>query len=241
MKSRFLLPLLGLMVLELPAPAAEDLFSGIPAEPRKCDLPLYPVRAQLEGLFRGEVEVLLDIDAEGRVIDSLVLQSTHRYFSEAVERAVRDWSFQPARRADEPVPMIKTVRFHFELGKFVNASFGPSVTFAYLESIRPDRGPTRMVARLSELDALPKPVEIARPLVDPDLPRPRREGRTVFQFFIDESGKVRMPVLIELEGDIRLAEAANTALEQWRFETPRSRGRAVIAHARQEFIFHGGE
>lgn len=234
-----ILVFLGALVLAANESMAAPESPDQPATLRDCPNPIYPVRATLEGEYRGDVELLLDLDNEGNVTDLLVLESTHPAFTDAVLEVVPDWKFNPAQRGGRDVPSVKSISFHFSQEGLVNMSVANSVTMAFLNSIRPELGPERFVARMSELDKLPAPVEMVRPMLFREIPPENRSGRAVFQFFIDRDGRVRMPVLTELEGDIRLAESAVIAIEQWRFEPPMVKGRPVIAHARQEFRFNG--
>lgn len=228
-------------LLGTPALQAELPQYDRPPELLENKLPMFPTRLQLEGILQGEVETLVDIDAQGRVVDVLYLGATHRYFVDAVDRVIHDWRFSPALREGEPAPTTKSLTIEFKLGELVNASFGPSIAFADLEAVVPNRGVEAYIAKMSELDRIPTPRSIVRPGIFAEIPEDERTGRAVFQFFIDEQGAVRIPVLTEVEGDLRLAEAALIALEQWQFEPPRVHGRPVITHARQEFLFQNEE
>ncbi|MCX6956437.1 MAG: energy transducer TonB [Verrucomicrobia bacterium] len=57
-------------------------------------------------------------------------------------------------------------------------------------------------------------------------PLPGRELVPV-KFFVDESGKVRVPVILECTAP-DLGQAAIVAVEQWRFDPPRISGRPTI-------------
>jgi TonB family protein len=59
----------------------------------------------------------------------------------------------------------------------------------------------------------------------------------VVQFYIDQEGKVRMPVLADVDCDLELAAAAYDAVRTWSFEPPTVKGRPVIVTARQKFVF----
>lgn len=230
--------LAGLAALLSATVASAAMNSVIASKLKSYDLPVFPLRAQMEGILSGEVHLLIDISAEGEVVDTLTLSATNVYFVAPAERAVRDWVFIPSQRDGEKVPSILALTFSFDYTG-VNAGFGPSVVLAFLNDMRADMPMVDFVARLSELDSIPAPLDIVRPGALTDVPPDDRTGRVVFQFFIDQEGKVRMPVVVEQEGDIRLAESALYALEHWRFAPPKAGGRPVIAQARQEFIFQG--
>ena len=62
------------------------------------------------------------------------------------------------------------------------------------------------------------------------------EGAIVVEFYIDETGRPRMPVAVA-PSDSFLAAAAVFAIKQWRFAPPKHRGQPVLAHAMQTFVF----
>jgi TonB family protein len=61
-------------------------------------------------------------------------------------------------------------------------------------------------------------------------------GSVTLDFLIDESGRVRMPVLDRADHR-ELAEAAVAALMEWQFDPPTQRGQPVIVKAKQQFLF----
>jgi TonB family protein len=76
--------------------------------------PSYPeaaIRAQIEG------SVVLDvgIDETGRVIDVQVTRGLPFGLSDAAARAVRQWTYRPARGPGGPIPSRKSVRILFTL------------------------------------------------------------------------------------------------------------------------------
>jgi len=64
-------------------------------------------------------------------------------------------------------------------------------------------------------------------------------GSVNVEFYIDETGAVRLPSLAPGE-NLELGSLAIAALSQWRFNPPTSRGRAVLVKAVQTFNFKDG-
>jgi TonB family protein len=65
----------------------------------------------------------------------------------------------------------------------------------------------------------------------------RVAGATVtVKFFVDETGRVRVPIIVD-SAMPELGAAARAAVEQWRFEPPRTGGRATIALEIQTLSF----
>jgi TonB family protein len=86
------------------------------------------------------------------------------------------------------------------------------------------------VCSLRDLDRIPTPLHVVAPAASlrPDA------GEVKVEFYIDEQGKVRIPVARETS-DAAFANAAVDAVSQWQFEPPTSKGKAVLVHAVQIF------
>ena len=61
-------------------------------------------------------------------------------------------------------------------------------------------------------------------------------GSTLVDFYVDEKGTTRMPVVVETTSEI-YAQAAVSALSQWRFSSPTRQGKPVAVRVRQKFVF----
>ncbi|HEX2100250.1 MAG TPA: TonB family protein, partial [Candidatus Synoicihabitans sp.] len=64
----------------------------------------------------------------------------------------------------------------------------------------------------------------------------RETARVIVDFYIDQTGRPRMPMIDE-SPDSLLSRAALEALLQWEFEPPRRRNLPVIVRVKQEFSF----
>jgi hypothetical protein len=200
---------------------------------------VYPTKMQLMGIFEGQVDALIDINADGTVSDWIILKASHPGFIEIVDNTIGKWRFLPLLVNGEPTALIAPAVFKFDYGVLANSNFGPSVAMAYLNSMFPYRDNIDFVGKLRQLDATPHPIQTVSPRFLRDVPMDQQNGKAVFSFFIDHEGKVRMPVLTELSGPEYLAESAVDALLQWRFSPPRKAGKPIIVRASQEFLFDG--
>jgi TonB family protein len=89
---------------------------------------------------------------------------------------------------------------------------------------------------LKELDRIPTPLAAPAPYYTPELLASGLRGKVTVDFYIDESGMVRMPAVSD--ADRRdLATLAVMAVRQWRFEPPLRKGNPVLVKARQVFTF----
>ena len=75
--------------------------------------PLYPAIALTAGI-QGMVIVSATIDADGQVVDTVVLNA-HPVLAQAAVDAVQQWRFTPTRLNGEPVPVVMTVTVNFQL------------------------------------------------------------------------------------------------------------------------------
>ena len=56
-------------------------------------------------------------------------------------------------------------------------------------------------------------------------------------FYIDETGKVRIPVVEEYDGHRGIVDAAYNAIRQWEFKPPTVKGKPVTVRVEQPFEF----
>ena len=85
-------------------------------------LPAYPEAALEDGL-QGRVQLRLQIDAEGRVSGvEWLLRSGIALLDLAARDAVRQWRYEPARRAGERVASSVQVAIRFQLDTPVSAT-----------------------------------------------------------------------------------------------------------------------
>jgi TonB family protein len=186
----------------------------------------------------GEVELVIVVDAEGKLQDMLLLGSTHRIFTEAAVQGLQEWRYEPALDGGKPVAMRTVVRIRFEAnGRIISVSGGevlPALT-GYRLTAEYDQ-------RLVEAAQLDRPLQAVEAR-NPGFPLgmagqfPVGEGvKVTVDFYVDEAGRPRMPVVLE-SGYPLLSAAALDAIEQWRFEPPLHDGKPVVVRARQDFVF----
>jgi len=195
--------------------------------------PRFPVALEYSPLAKGEAEVAIQIDAAGQLTDCLVTGYTHEDFASEAVKALRQWRFEPARRDGEPVEIRVSLNFQFTTKRVVTLMPGET-TGALIRNAGIPSG-INLLCTPQELD---RPLAVLHPAtpVHPgrlaDLPN----GRTVLDFFVDETGRARLPVVIESTHPA-FAEAAVRALADWKFAVPKRDGRPVIVRMQQEFLF----
>src|SRR6188768_1421511 len=195
----------------------------------------FPHSLSLTPVYRGTAEVIINIDADGKLVDLLVSRYSRIEFAQEAETTLREWRYQPARRDGEPTGARFLVKFDFSArGKVATLT-----VFDTLESRMNLAHPgivTDIVCASRDLDRPLKPVSTVTPRHPGQLPDTNRDATVVLDYLIDETGRPRMPVVLEATRDGFAVEAVD-ALSQWRFTPPTRDGRPVAVQVRQEFVF----
>ncbi len=196
--------------------------------------PIFPVQLRNKSVFDGYVQIQLLVAADGTLLETFVSEYSRVEFAETTEAAIRNWRFRPAADPNA-LPQRFNLRINFrnegllvvqgDFHETVNAFFG-----------RQNLGVGTSLCRLSELDAIPEPVNLVVPEYPADLKAQRVEGGALVSFFIDETGRVHVAAN---SGSTRpeFAAAALAAVKQWTFAPPMRKGYPTRVFAVQEFNF----
>jgi TonB family protein len=193
----------------------------------------YPSSMLYNGIYSGEVRIVISVDEQGRLTDSLVTGYTHQDFANSAVAAIKRWKFQPALVRGEPRSSRAEVHFEFRNkgvvvqslpgaleGRMVLNSFSDSYVYAPYG--------------VRDLDVTPTPIQIVKPVAKGD----DHSHKVTVGFFIDEEGRTRMPAVNRSSADDLYAAAAVVAVEQWRFNPPLRKGRPVLVYTEQPFTFN---
>lgn len=203
--------------------------------------PVFPQTLLHKGFVNGHVTIELEINYDGELRDWLVTRATHREFAEAVEKVIGQWKFAPPMRNGKPISVTTAIEVKFRSSGGV---FTFDISYGLVDLLMNNRGfdsrDAIKVAKVEDLDAYPEPIKTVNPIVSKKLIAQSDHTLGVFRFYIDTEGRVRLPHVDRVEGkiDIRLLEAAQDALEQWRFKPLTSKGRKVIVEVVQPFSFN---
>lgn len=196
--------------------------------------PTFPTEVTLQGITRGVVSCVVDIDAQGKVEDVLITAHTHRSFAREVRDALPLWRFAPAKLRGEAVPSQTQLTFTIEaVGVVVTMDSG-----SYLRNRIEDMFGLQWDYRtfnLKELDAIPVPQKTVVPSYSPQVAQ-RNRGSVRVDFYIDETGSVRVPIA-QADVPTELGNAAVAAVRQWKFSPPLRNGHPVLAFVSQTFHF----
>jgi TonB family protein len=200
--------------------------------------PFYPARLFMEGVVDGEVRVAIEVDASGRLADTLVVAYTDFSLVRPTMDALRQWTFDPAVVNGEARSTTSGLVFDFrpEGPVLVQRAGGPDGD-ALLDEVsgRSSRKFQYEVRTLRDLDRIPAPLRIVRPVLPARADRSQPAARVTVDFYIDETGRVRLPAVSRSE-DNELAWAAVQAVAQWTFVPPTVNGVPVTVLASQRFV-----
>ena len=201
---------------------------------KKMIEPRMSARALDIGLTEGEVRIVVSVDSAGKLAEWLVVGYTHPYLVDTVVEAVKHWEFEAPRWRGEPVSIQREFKITFE-----NHGTVVSMDVSHImEALAAQRFPQQFVFRpstLKELDRIPTPLVTAKPAYAPRVGAPAGADATV-EFFIDQTGAVRMPSVVAAD-DPELGANAVEAVRAWKFEPPTRGGRPVLVRVQQTFHF----
>lgn len=225
----FALAVLGIVSL---AARAEPAWRDEPLKVIQTTDAEFPFNNETRLIHHGEVRVVVNVDAGGRLVDWLVTSYSHRDFADAAVQALKEWRYEPARQRGEAVGTRASLVFNFEIkGQVISLDNIDGLT-TQLNAI--DNRQTKLVCLPHELDQPLQAVQTVAPhaIGARSMTAPRT---VVVDFYIDETGRPRMPVVQDARD--QQAAAAVDALMQWRYTVPTRAGEPVAVRARQTFVF----
>ena len=192
--------------------------------------PIFPAQMESAGVTSGEVKFVIKVDKTGKLEDLLVTEYTQRPFADEATKAVSQWTFAPAWVGTEPVGWVRVLNLSFRNdGIMVTFDNGEAPSHFKMTEHR-DEALEYHACSLRDLDRIPVP----RRVVAPAAALRADAGEVKVEFYIDEEGRVRIPVARETS-DAAFANAAVDAVSQWQFEPPTSKGKPVLVHVVQIF------
>ncbi len=212
-------------------PHGEQMFRII-----QTTTPDFPRNVDTMLMSTGEARLVFSVDQEGKLSDLLVASYTHRSFGAEAERALRSWRYEPALQYGEPIAVRASMTFRFESKGQVVSTMAIDTMSAMFAAI----GGQILHRRVATPDEIDAPVRLIK-TVQPRHPGMGQRndlsaGRVVVDYYIDEEGRPRMPVILSSD-DSAFAEAAVDALLEWRYLPPTRRGSPVIVRVQQAFEF----
>lgn len=169
--------------------------------------PHYPEKAKEMGLQGMEI-LEAKIDKDGNIIGLESILTSHPLLNHSAMTAIKQWKYTPGMISGKstPVPLTVMVNYVLEKGSLQPASVDFSIDSVRLRFLN-------RVAPKYPAAALEKNIQ----------------GKVIMMAFVDKKGCVSHTKVFK--GDPILAQAAETAMKQWRFQPYR------IAGKRQSILF----
>jgi TonB family protein len=197
--------------------------------------PVFPLGLPEQGFFEGEARIAIAVDETGKLTDWLVIGYSHRRFADESVDAIKQWKFEPAQVRGKPVSVQIEILISFATsGVVISCDAGTAMT-RYANSLFKSRE-AYQPCTMKEIDRIPTPRNAVSPAYGEDLAKKGVQGTVVVDFFIDETGTLRMPAIQHADYD-ELASLAVAAMQQWKFEPPTRQGMPVLVRAKQVFHF----
>jgi TonB family protein len=201
----------------------------------QTDVPRFPLALDSSLVMHGDATVVIRVDRDGRLTDSLVTEYSRKEFADTAVDELKACRFEPSRVNGVPWPSVQEVHFDFtRTGVVVSLTAFDALLDRIDEMANGDYAYRSRTLR--ELDRIPTPVQVVSP-ASPALDGGEKKRTVAVDFYIDEEGRVRMPSVPRADVGTAYAACALDAVRQWRFEPPLYRGRPALAFVRQEFNF----
>lgn len=196
----------------------------------------FPNALALSPITEGEARVVINVDADGKLADWLVMGYTHKSFADEAVTVLKAWRYTPAMDRGQPVGVRMELKFSFEAKGRVISLMAVETPDVLHRMMGIGDALITQVARLDELDQPLAPVNPVSPRYPAQAGTAGRPRTVLVDFYVDEKGQPRMPVVVDSSHE-NFSMAAVDALSRWRFTTPTRAGKPVAVRVRQQFIF----
>lgn len=197
--------------------------------------PLMSSKLQMAAVSRGRVRIVLQVGEDGRPLDWMIVAYSHRDLADSTLDVVRRWRFDPVKIESVPVRAQTELELEFKGPDVVTISTVSDHLELFMRSVAGERLEFRPCP-VRELDRIPLLLNVVTPHYSVAARDQGVRGSVEVQFYIDETGTVRLPAVLNADR-IDIAMAALVAVRQWKFEPPTRHGRPVHVSAIQMFDF----
>lgn len=196
----------------------------------------FPASLEFTTITSGQARLMINVDADGKLADLMVVSYSNAAFADEATSLLRRWRYSPATVDGKPVGVRVQLEINFIAKGRVISLTAIETTNSLVDRIMP----VQLVRRICAPDELDHPLAVLQTVVPPNpglaANSSHSSGSTVLDFYVDEKGHARMPVVMTATNQ-SYAEAAVNALNQWKFFSPTRQGQPVAVRVQQEFIF----
>ena len=186
--------------------------------------PDFPPELRATGVATGYSVIAVTVAPDGRVADAIGIEASDQAFIDAVLTVTPEWVFAPV--PDPPTePRREVLHYRFRMSGVVSVlTHREGAEAAFAGSA--DDFPRIRTVRFSDMEVPP-----VRLLPENEPPRSRFTGTAEVNFIIDQTGRVRVPAIVEAS-DWDAALIALDAVADWQFTPPEDDGRPVLVEVR---------
>jgi TonB family protein len=171
--------------------------------------PRYPRNMSRAGLI-GQVKVAFVIDETGQVESAHALSSNNPWFERPAIDAVKQWKFEPATKAGQPVKTRTIQLIEFKLDNIKPQNFWRVPPLTEAEKLPPE----------FRWHKAPEPVTTVFPLYPFEALRAKQKGRTHIRFMVGPDGRIAAATVLEASAP-EFGQAALAMVDRWRFKPAR--------------------
>jgi TonB family protein len=196
-----------------------------------------PAVLRHNGLREGRVILAVDVSADGRLTDWLVIAASHKELVRPTVEVLKEWRFRPARLDGQPISARQELTINFYTTGAVVSRTSTELVADLFEQVAGRRYDYEMCPA-REVDGPLTAVNRVSPEYARDALKLGVSGKVRVHFYVDEQGNVRLPA-VPTETHPYLSTVAVEAMRGWKFMPPTRHGQPVLVAAVQEFNFGG--
>jgi hypothetical protein len=177
---------------------------------------------------QASIDIAILVNEQGEIDDWIPLRTNDKLLINSIGNVIDKWRLKPAMFEGKPSWCYTELHVEFmQTGAVVNIGIQEAV-ISMFHTMHDDFA---LVVPFSDLDSIPKPIVMETPTLSSNL-FSNNIGRTVkFEFFIDEDGNVRMPIVKESSAERMATAIILDSLLKWKFEAPTKNGTRVATRA----------
>lgn len=227
-------------------PADSHASQGIGIEMTQA--PKIPESLLKAGVTSALATLVVSVDENGALDDWLLVEASDQSLEKAIAEVIETWTFRPALQDGQAIAARQTFPLQFEAAaptqRFSRLTNSDTLAYRYFDPADRSEIKHKYTQRIQlvdppDLDQLPTLIEYVKPSVAPEVYAANKGASLRFTFYLDGEGRVRMPSLSHIDGPASPAAifAAQTALEQWKFEPVTQGGKPVLTLLAQTIHF----
>jgi len=181
----------------------------------------------------ASIDIAVLFNDQGYVDDWVPIRTNDIKLIQSIRNVIGEWKITAP--LDDGVPLWTYVNLEVKFQQD-----GAVVSLTPMEAAMRMSGSLhddfQLLVPFRELDSIPTPIQMEQPKLTQRLVENNSGAVVKFEFFIDENGKVRMPIVKECDTEEIAAAIMLDSLLKWKFEPPTRKGKPVMTKAIIPFL-----